>query len=238
MNELALVAPLSGPVVPLADTPDPVFSGGMMGDGLAIEPLSETLLAPCEGRVVTVHASRHAITIETDGGAQILLHVGIDTVALKGAGFRALVRERETVTAGHPLLTFDADAVARAARSLQTMVVVTNPDRFEVAWRASGRVEAGTSRLLLLRPRAVVSPGIAAGAPSAGPVDATIAHPGGLHARPAAMVRAAAARFDARVTVRLRDKRADAASVLRLMSLGTREGDRVQVEAHGAEGRE
>src|SRR5206468_12417079 len=106
---------------------------GIMGDGVAIEPLSETLVAPCEARVVTLHAARHAVTLETASGAQILLHVGIDTVRLAGAGFRALVRERETVTAGHPLLTFDADAVARAARSLQTIVVVTNPERFEVA---------------------------------------------------------------------------------------------------------
>src|SRR5262249_43146893 len=141
---LSLVAPLKGPVLPLDATADPVFSGRMLGDGVAIEPLSATLLAPCAGVVCQAHRSRHAVTIRASNGAEILLHVGIDTVTLGGRGFALHVTEGERVVAGQPLITFDADEVARSAPSLQTMVIVTNGDRFSIDWRAEGHVEPGS----------------------------------------------------------------------------------------------
>src|SRR3954452_666333 len=85
---LRVVAPLSGQVWSLERIPDPVFAQKMVGDGLSIDPTDALLLAPCDGRVVALHAAGHAVTIRTPEGIELLAHIGIDTVALKGEGFR------------------------------------------------------------------------------------------------------------------------------------------------------
>jgi len=122
---LALKAPLSGPLVPIDRVPDPVFAHRLLGDGVAIDPVSSLVLAPCDGVVATLHPSGHAIAIASDAGVEVLLHVGLDTVALGGRGFVPRVAQGRRVVAGEPLLAFDADLVARTARSLVTPVVVT-----------------------------------------------------------------------------------------------------------------
>src|SRR3954462_10422439 len=107
MTTLQLIAPLSGQVWPLERIPDPVFAQKMVGDGLSIDPTDSVLLAPCAGEVVALHAAGHAVTLRPPGGADILLPIGIDTVALKGEGFRPLVKRGDKVTAGTPLIEFD-----------------------------------------------------------------------------------------------------------------------------------
>ena len=79
-NDLTLSAPLSGPVLPLHSVPDPVFASGAMGDGIAIDPLNDCLHAPCDGMIIHVARTGHALTIRADNGAEVLMHVGIDTV--------------------------------------------------------------------------------------------------------------------------------------------------------------
>jgi phosphocarrier protein FPr len=151
-NELVLLAPLTGPVVPLDAVPDPVFSGGMLGDGIAIDPLSTTLLAPCDGTITCLARTAHALTLTTSGGAEILLQIGIDTVDLKGRGFTAKVRQGATVRTGDALIEFDADYVAQHAPSLVSVIAVANGDAFEVIERAgNGMLSAGRSMLLKLR---------------------------------------------------------------------------------------
>ena len=81
-------APLSGPLVPLADVPDPVFAQKIVGDGISIDPITAQLLAPCDGKVVQLHRAGHAVTIATDAGIEVLMHIGLDTVALKGRASR------------------------------------------------------------------------------------------------------------------------------------------------------
>ena len=103
-HRLMLRAPFDGVAMPLGDVSDPVFSQGMMGDGVAIEPLSDTVLAPCDGVVTALHAARHAVTLRADAGVDILIHVGLETVALNGDGFTSLVHEGERVTSGTPLM--------------------------------------------------------------------------------------------------------------------------------------
>jgi glucose-specific phosphotransferase system IIA component len=93
---MELVAPLDGWVLPLAEVPDPVFAAAMAGDGVAIDPTGESLHAPCDGVVVLMGGARHALTLRSRAG-DILLHVGIDTVRLAGAGFQRRVRDGETV---------------------------------------------------------------------------------------------------------------------------------------------
>ena len=100
MSELSLVAPLAGWVGPLDEAPDPVFAERMMGDGVLIDPTSAVLCAPCDGEVVSVHHTRHAVTIRAANGAEILMHIGLETVALKGEGFTAHVKDGQAVRCG------------------------------------------------------------------------------------------------------------------------------------------
>ncbi len=140
---LTLLAPLSGVVVPLAHVPDAAFAGGVVGQGIAIDPVDGTVRAPVAGRVGAVHRAGHAVTLQVDG-LELIVHVGIDTVRLGGVGFTPRVTAGDLVAAGDPLLDFDVDAVARAATALVTPVVVTT---------------AGVSVELLAPPGAVVRAG-------------------------------------------------------------------------------
>ncbi|WP_394825338.1 phosphoenolpyruvate--protein phosphotransferase [Pendulispora albinea] len=247
LAELPLFAPLSGPVVPLDAVPDPVFSTRMMGDGIAIEPISDSVVAPCDGIVTHLHRAGHALTLTAENGAEILVHVGIDTVHLQGRGFTAHVQEGAHVQAGDLLITFDVDKVAREVPSLQTMILVANSDDYSVAWRNAGSVDAGKSRLMTVRrrdpkdtPLIRASGEVAAARGPAGAgaseklAEAVIAHHGGLHARPAALVTAAARRNGCDITVSFGGRTANARSVVALMGLGTKEGDRVTVHARGS----
>jgi glucose-specific phosphotransferase system IIA component len=104
-----------GWIAPLDETPDAVFAERMLGDGLAIDPFGSTLHAPCDAVVTTVHRARHAVTLRAANGAEILMHVGLETVALNGEGFRSIVKEGQAVKAGDKLLGFDLDLLAQRA---------------------------------------------------------------------------------------------------------------------------
>src|SRR6185369_14485957 len=134
MSQLTLVAPLSGQVWPLERIPDPVFAQKMVGDGLSIDPTDALLVAPCAGEVVTMHAAGHAVTIRTAEGLEILMHIGIDTVALKGQGFTPKVKPGDRVQVGSPLISFDLDHLATHAKSLLTQIIITNSERV-TAWQ-------------------------------------------------------------------------------------------------------
>ena len=121
---LMLVAPLAGWSGALEEAPDAVFAQRLLGDGLAIDPSAGTLCAPCDAEVLLLPPSRHAVTLRSAGGCEILLHVGIDTVALGGAGFTAHTRAGAAVRAGDELLSFDLDVLARRAKSALTPVVI------------------------------------------------------------------------------------------------------------------
>ncbi|AUH53351.1 phosphoenolpyruvate--protein phosphotransferase [Chromobacterium sp. ATCC 53434] len=231
---LELLAPFSGPAIPLERVPDPVFAGLMMGDGLAVEPMSSTLLAPCKGTVGQLARTGHALTLIADGGVEVLIHIGIDTVKLAGQGFRPLVAVGDRVAAGQPLVEVDLDAVARRAPSLQTMVVVADAERFCFTGRAEGWLEAGRSPLLTLTAREAASSGASADGPER-EGEAVVGHEGGLHARPSARVQQAVKAFASEVIVEFGGKQANARSVMALMSLGVAERDTVAVRASGAD---
>jgi glucose-specific phosphotransferase system IIA component len=93
VSNLVLSSPLKGWIAPLDETPDAVFAERMLGDGLAIDPLGSTLHAPCDARVIAVHGTRHAVTLRADNGAEILMHVGLETVGLGGEGFEVHVKD-------------------------------------------------------------------------------------------------------------------------------------------------
>src|SRR5688572_8935313 len=112
MSNQILVAPMGSWATPLDEVPDPVFSGKIMGDGLALDPTDPILRAPCDGEVLTVAAAKHAVVLRAANGAEILLHVGCNTVDLGGEGFDVHVATGQTVRTGDPLVTFDLDGIA------------------------------------------------------------------------------------------------------------------------------
>src|SRR5439155_7694666 len=107
--DLVLASPLDGWATSLAEVPDPVFAEAMLGDGMAVDPTVGLLRAPCAGVVSSLHAARHALTLRTPAGVEILLHLGLETVALGGEGFVAHVAQGDTVQTGQPLIAFDLD---------------------------------------------------------------------------------------------------------------------------------
>src|SRR6185369_10602056 len=127
-----ILAPCAGWCAPLAEIPDAVFAQRMLGDGVALDPSAGEVRAPCDGEIISIAASRHAVALRSAQGAEILIHVGIDTVGMNGEGFDVRVRKGDRVRAGESLLTFDIDLAMRRAPSLMTPVIITNGDRFRI----------------------------------------------------------------------------------------------------------
>lgn len=125
-KEDLFISPIKGEIKPITEVPDAVFSGKMMGDGFAIVPAEGTVVSPVDGKIVNMFPTKHAIGILSDSGREILIHVGIDTVNLKGQGFEALIAENDRVEAGQPLLKVDLDYIGENATSIITPIVFTN----------------------------------------------------------------------------------------------------------------
>ena len=237
---LTLVAPISGVLVPLDAVPDPAFAQRLAGDGVSIDPLSDVVVAPCDAVVRLVHRAGHAVTIEAFG-LEIVIHIGLDTVALRGEGFHPVVKNGDSVRAGDPLLRFDIDLVARRARSLLTEMVITNMDVVSALRPRSGRVVGGRDVVLevsLNEQRPAAAPtGNQGGEPASADMVRSapiiVASETGLHARPAAVVAATARRFAADVRLVKDGREANARSVVSIMALEVGGGDTVSIVARG-----
>ncbi|MCJ8006496.1 PTS glucose transporter subunit IIA [Lederbergia wuyishanensis] len=125
---IELKAYASGNILSLEDVPDPVFSKKMMGDGIAIEPHEGKLVSPVDGEIMQVFPTKHAIGIKALNGAEILIHIGLETVSMNGEGFTSHVVEGEKVKAGDTLVTVDLEKVKEKAKSIITPIVITNSD--------------------------------------------------------------------------------------------------------------
>ena len=236
MADLILKSPLAGWAGSLDEMDDEVFASRMLGDGIAIDPTEGVLRAPCDGEIGAMPETAHAVTIRASNGAEILLHVGIDTVALKGEGFEALVGTGDRVSVGDALIRFDLDRVARTARSLVTPVIVTEPGKFRIVDRRTpGLVRAGD---VLMTVRATQNALPASDTTTAGDetrATLTIALPHGLHARPAAILAQGLKNLRAEVSLSLRGKAVNARSAVALLTLGARRGDVLDLRASGAD---
>ncbi|HET9511529.1 MAG TPA: phosphoenolpyruvate--protein phosphotransferase [Sphingomonas sp.] len=234
MTETVLGAPLAGWAMPLAQVPDAVFADGMMGSGIAIDPVDGLLHAPCAATVVSVHAARHAVALTTDGGADLLLHIGIDSVAMGGDGFEALVAAGDRVAQGAPLIRFDLDLLARRASATATPVLVVGEGFATTVIATDTMVAVGDPVLAIVPTADATAPVAATAPPTAGRWESlTVALPHGLHARPAARIAAAVRGRDAVVTIVCGDKRASALSMTGLLGIGAVHGATVAIEAHG-----
>ncbi|ACY59299.1 pts system, N-acetylglucosamine-specific IIABC component [Yersinia pestis D106004] len=149
---LVLVSPITGDVVPLAQVPDEAFASKAVGEGVAIRPTDKIVVSPASGTIVKIFNTDHAFCLETETGAEIVVHIGIDTVKLNGQGFTRLVEEGTTVVAGQPVLELDLAYLNANAHSMISPVVVSNIDDYAgISLLASGSVVAGQSQLFEIR---------------------------------------------------------------------------------------
>jgi sugar PTS system EIIA component len=125
-GKLKVYAPINGSIIPLEEVPDPVFSQKMMGEGIAMVPSGGTIHSPVSGTVILVAATKHAIGIRADDGTEILIHVGLETVALNGEGFRVTINQGEKISIGQKLMEVDWEYINKHAKSIVTPIVITN----------------------------------------------------------------------------------------------------------------
>ena len=245
LSDLRIIAPLAGILVPLDQVPDPVFAQKMVGDGISLDPISDELLAPVSGTVTQLHNAHHALTITTAEGIEVLVHIGLDTVMLRGDGFSPRVKMGDQVQVGQPVIGFDADRVGRNARSLLTEIVVANVERVARMTPATGMVEAGRSVILEL----TLKDG--AGAGRTGAAGITVADAAARPERrrsptafpcrtppdctpgPPPCWPAAAKTFSSQIQLIRGNDKVNAKSLVAIMGLSTKQGDVVTVKATG-----
>jgi phosphocarrier protein FPr len=237
-GRLELTAPLSGHLVPIDAVPDPVFAQKMVGDGISIDPVSQSLVAPCGGTIAQIHSAGHAVTIAAAGDVEVLMHIGLDTVMLKGQGFTPRVKTGDSVARGDVLIEFDADFVATHARSLLTQIVVTSMGLVREMRPRTGDVVAGRDPILDI----VFQSEGSATAKATGAVVTSAAilipNPDGLHARPSAVLANAAKRFAADIRIQRGEQQANAKSVVAIMGMEVGHGDRIVLVASGVDAAE
>ncbi|MEI5990069.1 hypothetical protein A5881_001562 [Enterococcus termitis] len=147
-KDLALVAPTTGEVINLDKVSDEVFSSRIMGDGFAIIPTSNEVVSPIDGEVLSIFPTKHALTIRSNEGLEILIHMGIDTVALKGEGFEIYVSEGDKISATQPIANMDLNYINEQNKETTIMILITNLDKKRVNV-IEGRSEPNTLALLV-----------------------------------------------------------------------------------------
>ena len=227
-ESVKIIAPISGVILPLEMVPDPVFAQKLVGDGVSIDPTSNVLIAPIDGEVIQLHTAAHALTIKGDDGVEILIHIGLDTVKLKGLGFKPFVAAGERVKKCQPLIEFDADFVATNARSLLTQVLVANPESIEKLACSEGEVCEGEDTIFSYIPAVKAKENVGDLKHEKVISEAVvIVNPSGIHARPASVLAGMARRFKAELFLQKGDKAANARSVSALMGLEVEKDDKV-----------
>lgn len=146
-----ICSPIKGEMIPLSQVEDDVFSSEMMGKGMAVKPEEGKVYAPVNGKVASVFDTKHAICIEAENGAELLIHVGMDTVELGGKYFDVHVKDGDTIRIGDLLLDFDREAIEKSGYKTVTPVIVTNTDAFkEIIGGQPGKVQAGDPMMTLM----------------------------------------------------------------------------------------
>jgi PTS system glucose-specific IIA component len=148
MAKIDVLAPLDGTVVDLEDVPDQVFAQKMAGDGVAIAPSGQLAVAPVTGDLVKLFPGGHAFGIAMNDGVELIVHIGLDTIELKGAGFENIATEGQVVKAGTPIVRFDRATIERSGKVMLSPVVSSGAGT--IVRRASGTVRAGRDVLFVL----------------------------------------------------------------------------------------
>lgn len=148
MAEIYVLAPIDGTVIDLEQVPDEVFAQKMVGDGVAIDPSGHTAVAPIDGDLVKLFPGGHAFGIATDTGAELIVHIGLDTVELEGEGFTNIAKEGQQVKSGTPIVRFDRTTIERLGKIAISPVISSGAGK--IIKRASGTVKAGQDVLFVL----------------------------------------------------------------------------------------
>ncbi len=144
-----ILSPFTGRVVPLDEVPDPVFAERMLGEGAAVDPREGIAVAPIRGRLVVLHSAHHAFAVEAENGLRVLVHIGLDTIHLRGEGFERLAQEGELVEVGQPIIQFAPERIRAAGYCLLSPVVLPDlPKGYRVQPAAAREVNAGRDPLL------------------------------------------------------------------------------------------
>ncbi len=130
-KELVIDAPFEGEIVDITLVADQVFSSKILGEGVAVKPKSNIAVAPCDGEITQIFPTNHAFGITTKEGVEILIHIGIDTVELKGEGFKRLIEVGEKVKKGTPIIQVDIEYIKNEGKDTITPIVITNMDKIE-----------------------------------------------------------------------------------------------------------
>ncbi|GLS91659.1 glucose-specific phosphotransferase enzyme IIA component [Psychromonas marina] len=147
-NTIDIIAPISGEIVAIEDVPDVVFAEKIVGDGIAIRPTGNKMVAPCDGEIGKIFETNHAFSLESDSGIELFVHFGIDTVELKGEGFTRIAQEGQKVKMGDTIIEFDLEFLKEKAKSILTPVVISNMDEIKELQKMSGNVEVATDAVL------------------------------------------------------------------------------------------
>ena len=147
-NTINLIAPISGEIVAIEDVPDVVFAERIVGDGIAIRPTGNKMVAPCDGTIGKIFETNHAFSLESDTGIELFVHFGIDTVELKGEGFTRIAEEGQKVKMGDTIIEFDLAFLTEKAKSILTPVVISNMDEIKELQKMSGTVVVGVDPVL------------------------------------------------------------------------------------------
>ena len=146
---MILKAVVSGKVIDITDVPDEMFAQKMMGDGVGIQPTGDTVVAPADAEVTMVaEESLHAVGLHLKNGADILIHIGIDTVNMKGKGFKAITKQGAKVKEGDPLIKFDSKAIKDAGYKDVVIIAVTNSTNFPKMEKHLGDAEGGKTPMI------------------------------------------------------------------------------------------
>ena len=231
MTELIIKAPLAGWALPLAEVDDPVFRDRMMGDGMAIDPLEAVVRSPADAEVIAIAPTGHSVTLRCDNGAELLIHVGLETVALNGDGFEVRTQAGARVQAGDELIAFDLETLARRAKSLVTPIVLIS-EGFTLRVIAQDAVRGGDP-IMALEGRGIASG--ASGAANTVDIQTTVQLPQGIHARPAAKIAMALKAYTADVRLLAGDREANARSVGAMLALAVKRGDTISIRGSGAD---
>ena len=148
---IEIFAPLSGEIIPIEDVPDVVFAEKIVGDGIAIKPTGNQMVAPCDGTIGKIFETNHAFSMESREGVELFVHFGIDTVELKGEGFTRIAEEGQEVKKGDVIIEFDLPLLEAKAKSVLTPVVISNMDEISSIEKSSGPVILGETVILKLK---------------------------------------------------------------------------------------
>lgn len=149
--EVEIYAPISGEIVNIEDVPDVVFSEKIVGDGVAVSPIGNKIVAPVDGVIGKIFETNHAFSMESKEGVELFVHFGIDTVELKGEGFTRIAQEGQSVKRGDTVIEFDLALLESKAKSVLTPIVISNMDEISCIVKKSGEVVAGESVVLALK---------------------------------------------------------------------------------------